>query len=126
MLASNVRWSEGVSSSEGAEPSTSGAPSADPNSRYIYEDWVSDLSNKKLDFISRNFRVGNSASWAAGNKGPHFPPHGYVTFSEVILKTGVYLSLHPFIVQVLDFFDIICFQLPSNSHRLIVAFYIVF
>ena len=32
VLALDVRWSEGTSSSEGAEPSTSGAPSMDPNS----------------------------------------------------------------------------------------------
>ena len=90
------------------------------------EDWVSSLSNKKLGFTSREFRLGTSAYWAAGNEGPHLPPHGYMTFSETILKTGVFLSLHLFVVQVLDYLDIFPFQLPPNSHRLIVAFYIVF
>ena len=49
-----------------------------------------------------------------------------MTFSETILKTGVYLPLHPFVAQVRDYFDIIPFQLPPNSHHLIVAFYVVF
>ena len=49
-----------------------------------------------------------------------------MTFSEAILKTGVYLLLHRFIVQVLNYFDIVPFQLPPNSHHLIMAFYIVF
>ena len=49
-----------------------------------------------------------------------------MTFSEAILKTVVFLPLHPFIIQVFDYFDIVPFQLPLNSHRLIVAFYIVF
>ena len=49
-----------------------------------------------------------------------------MTFSKAILKKGVYLSLHPFIAQVLDYFDIAPFQLPPNFHRLIVEFYIGF
>ena len=32
VFTSDVRWSKGVSSSGGAEPSTSGAPPVDPNS----------------------------------------------------------------------------------------------
>ena len=47
-------------------------------------------------------------------------------FSKAILKTGVYLLLHPFVAQILDYFDLVPFQLPSNSHRLIVVFYIIF
>ena len=49
-----------------------------------------------------------------------------MTFSETILKMRVFIPLHPFIVQVLDYFDIVPFQLPPNSHRLIVTFYIAF
>ena len=49
-----------------------------------------------------------------------------MTFSEVILKTGVFLPLYPFIDQVLDYFDIVPFQLPPNFYHLIVAFYIAF
>ena len=48
-----------------------------------------------------------------------------MTFSEAILKTRVFLPFHPFIVQALGYFDIVPFQLPPNSHCLIVAFYIV-
>ena len=42
------------------------------------------------------------------------------------MKTGVFLFLHPFIDQVLDYFDIVLFQLPPNFYHLIVAFYISF
>ena len=59
VLASNDWWSEGASSLGGTEPSTNGASPADPNSRDIYKDWVYGLSNKKLGFISREFRLGN-------------------------------------------------------------------
>ena len=126
VLASDVRWSKGAISSRGAGASTSGAPSTGPDSRYIYNDWVSDLSNKKLGFISCEFKLGNLARWVVENERPLLPPPGYMTFSEAILKTGVFLPVHPFVVQVLDYFDIVPFQLPPNSYRLIVAFYIVF
>ena len=49
-----------------------------------------------------------------------------MTFSKAILKTRVYLLLHPFFAQVLDYVDTDPFQLPRNSHHFIVTFYIVF
>ena len=45
---------------------------------------------------------------------------------KAILKTGVFLPLYSFIEQVLEFFDVVSFQLSSNSYRLIVVFYIAF
>ena len=61
VCTSDVWWSGGASSFGGAKPSTSRAPAASPNSRYICENWVFGLSNKKLGFISHEFRLGNSA-----------------------------------------------------------------
>ena len=61
VLALDVQWSERASSSGGAKTSTIGALSTNPNSRYICKDWVSSLLSKKLGFISREFRLGNSA-----------------------------------------------------------------
>ena len=87
MLAPDVRWSEGASSSEGTTLLTSGAPPTDPNSRYIWEDWVFGLSNKMLGFISSEFRLGNSAHWAVENERLLIPYRDYMTFSEAILKT---------------------------------------
>ena len=49
-----------------------------------------------------------------------------MAISEAILKNGVFFPLYPFIGQVLEFFDIVPFQLSPNSYRLIVAFYIAF
>ena len=56
----------------------------------------------------------------------HLPPLGYMAINKAILKTGVFLPFYPFIEQVLEFFDIVPFQLSPNSYRLIVAFYIAF
>ena len=76
--------------------------------------------------VSREYRLGYLPRWATGDERMHLPPPGYMAISEVILKTGVFLPFHPFIEQVLNFFDIVSFQLSLNSHRLIVAFYIAF
>ena len=122
MLTSDVRWFEGASSSGGTGPSTSGAPPADSDSLYICEDWVYGISTKKLRFISHEYRLGHLARWTAGNERSYLPPCGYMTFSETILKTGVFLPLHPFIAQVLDYFDIVPFQLPPNSIALLWRF----
>ena len=53
VLASDVWWFEGASSSSGVGPSTSRAPPTDSDSQYVCEDWVSRFSTKKLGFISR-------------------------------------------------------------------------
>ena len=49
-----------------------------------------------------------------------------MAISEAILKTKVFLPLHSFIDQVLEFFDIVPFQLFPNFYHLIVTFYIAF
>ena len=51
---------------------------------------------------------------------------GFMAISKAILKVGVFLPLHPFIDQVLQFFDIVLFQLTLNSYHIIVAFFIAF
>ena len=82
----------------------------DSDSRYICKDWISGLSNKKLGLISHEFMLGNSTRRAAKNERPHLPPQGYMTFSDAILKIRVFLPLHPFVPQVLDYFDIVPFS----------------
>ena len=49
-----------------------------------------------------------------------------MAFSGAILKAGVSFPLHPFIDEVLQFFDVVSFQLTPNSYCIIVAFYIAF
>ena len=49
-----------------------------------------------------------------------------ITFSEVIMRGGASILLHPFVVEVLDYFNLIPFQLTPNSFRNIMTFYIIF
>ena len=76
--------------------------------------------------ISHKYRLRYLPSWVAEDERPHLPPLGYMAISETILKIKVFLPFHPFIEQVLEFFDIVLFQLSPNSYRLIMAFYISF
>ena len=96
MLTSDVRWSEGASSFGRGGPSTSRASPVDSDSRYICEDWISGLSNKKLGFITHEYMLEHLTHWATKNERPYIPSHDYMTFSEVILKTGGLPSSSPF------------------------------
>ena len=49
-----------------------------------------------------------------------------VTFSEAIIRGGVSIHLHPFVIEALDYFNLVPFQLNPNSIHTMVAFYITF
>ena len=49
-----------------------------------------------------------------------------ITFSEAIIWGGAFLPLHPFIAEVLDYFNVAHFQFTPNSICTMVAFYIAF
>ena len=49
-----------------------------------------------------------------------------MAFSEAILKSRISFPLHLFIDEVLQFFDMVSFQLTPNFYRIIVTFYIAF
>ena len=46
---------------------------------------------------------------------PHTPPDGYVTLSECYLQFEVRFPLHPFFVEVLEYFGLSIFQKIPNG-----------
>ena len=46
---------------------------------------------------------------------PHHPPDSYVTVSETYLKFRVRFLLHPFFVEVLEYFGLTAFQITPNG-----------
>ena len=76
--------------------------------------------------MAREYKIEGLARWPKPNERLHLPPVGFMAISEAILKAGVFLPLYQFIDQVLQFFDIVPFQLTSNSYHIIVAFFITF
>ena len=47
-------------------------------------------------------------------------------FSKAIIQGGSSIPLHPFVIEVFDYFNIIPFQFTPNSICTMVAFYIAF
>ena len=76
--------------------------------------------------VACEYRLEGLACWPKLDEIPHLPLVGFMAISEVILKAGVFLPLHLFTDQVLQFFDIVPFQLTLNFYRIIVAFYMIF
>ena len=103
----------------GTAPSTSGP-------RYACKDWVLLIYIGKLKSIAREYRLWEIGLLHNPNERPHLPHVGYMAFSKAILKAEVSLPLHPFINEVLQFFDVVQFQLTLNSYCIIVTFYIAF
>ena len=81
---------------------------------------------KKLKLIARQYKLGEACLKPSPTDRPHLPLFGYMAFSEVIIKGGVSLPLHPFIETVLQYFNVALFQFTPNSFRIIVAFFIAF
>ena len=46
---------------------------------------------------------------------PHTPLDGYVTLSERYLQFGVRFPLHPFFIEVLEYFGLTVFQITPNG-----------
>ena len=79
-----------------------------------------------MSSVARKYRSGDLARWPKSDERLHLPPIGFMAISEMTLKAGVFLPLHPFIDQALQFFDIVPFQLTPKSHCIIMAFFIAF
>ena len=60
------------------------------------------------------------------NDRQHNPLPRMVAFFEAIIQGGVSIPLHPFLVEVLDYFNLVPFQFTPNSIGTMVAFYIAF
>ena len=45
----------------------------------------------------------------------HTPPDGYVALSERYLQFGVWFPLHPFFVEVLEYFRLTIFQITPTG-----------
>ena len=85
---------------------------------------MSQIYIEKMASMAREYRLGGLAHWPKLDEKPHLPYVGFMAISKAISKVGVFLPLYPFIDQVLQFFDIVPFQLTLNFYRIIVAFFI--
>ena len=88
--------------------------------------WVSKISIKKLKIIAKQLKLSIAITWPSLNDRLHNLPPCMVAFYEAIIWGGASIPLRPFLVEVLDYFNLVPFQLTPNSLRTIVSFYIAF
>ena len=97
-------------------PSTSGT-------HFVCSDWVSHILIKRLKYPTHEFYLPSTILKPGPNDRPHIRPPRMTAFSEAIIQEGASLSLHPFIIEVLNYTP---FQFTPNSIHTMVAFYIAF
>ena len=56
----------------------------------------------------------------------HTPLDGYVTLYDTYLKFGVTFTLHPFFVEVLEYFGLTVFQITPNGWAHMIGFFGLF
>ena len=102
-----------------ARTSTSGT-------HFVCSNQVSRILIKRLKYLTHRFYLPVPIIKPSPNDRLHIPPPRMAAFSEAIIQGGASHSLHPFIFEVLDYFNIAPFQFTSNSINTMVAFYITF
>ena len=105
--------------------STDEGPSTS-DTHFVCSNWVSHISIKRLKYFARQFYLPTAILKSDRNDRPHIPPPHMATFSKAIIQGEASIPLHPFIVEVLDYFNVAHFQFTPNSICTIVAFYIAF
>ena len=79
----------------GVSASTNSAQALTSGSRYIYRDWVSQVTVKKLKLIARQYKLGEAILQTGLTDRPHLPLSTYMAFSKAIIQGGVSLPLLP-------------------------------
>ena len=87
---------------------------------------MSQISIEKMTSVAHEYRLEDIARWSKQDERLDLPSMDFMAISKAILKARVFLPLHSFIDQVLQFFDIVLFQLTPNSYHIMMAFFITF
>ena len=87
------------------------------------EDIQSSLTPEDCTWITRQFGLEVLVPYELERL--HTPLDGYVTFSELYLKFGVQFPLHPFFVEVLQYFGLTVFQITPNGWAHMIRFFIL-
>ena len=106
--------------------SSIGARASTNDTRYVCTDWMSRISIKRMKLIARQFYLSGAIRQPRPGEIPHLPPFGMMAFFEAIMRGWASLPLHPFLIAVLEYFNVAPFQFTPNSFRIMVAFYIAF
>ena len=56
----------------------------------------------------------------------HKPPTSHVTISETFLKFGVQFPLHSYFIRILNYYNLIVFQITPNGWAQMIGLFILF
>ena len=96
------------------------------DTHFVYSTWVSRISVKRLKYLAHQFYLSEALPQPGPTKRPHLPLPCMMAFSEAIIQGGASLPLHPFLVQVLYYFNLAPIQFTPNSFRTMMTFYIAY
>ena len=102
------------------------ASTSTSDTHFVCSDWVLHILVKKLKYLTRQFYLPAFIIKPSPNDRQHIPHPRMAALSEAIIQGGASLPLYLFLVEVLDYFNVVHFQFTPNSIRTMVAFYIAF
>uniref|UniRef100_A0A803PB44 Transposase (putative) gypsy type domain-containing protein n=1 Tax=Cannabis sativa TaxID=3483 RepID=A0A803PB44_CANSA len=107
-----------------SKPSTP-LPTRDPSLPYGMADVKSIITQSDIKRIVNEYAMERGFEPLSKDRA-NLPPVNMVAFSESILEAGVAWLLHPFFVEILDYFGIAPLQLTPNGWIILTCFYIAF
>ncbi|PON72087.1 hypothetical protein PanWU01x14_069290, partial [Parasponia andersonii] len=107
------------------------APAFSSGYQYVEGNWScinikTSCTSNKLSEIASSYKIAIPLRLPMEFNRPHTPPRGLTSFSEVVLKCGVHLPLHPYIKSIIDYYEVVPFQLTPNTYRYMVGLYILY
>ena len=73
---------------------------------FVYSSWVLHISIKRLNYLACQFYLSSTLRKPGPTERPHLPPPCMMVFSKAIIRGGASLPLHPFLVEVLKYFNL--------------------
>ena len=92
--------------------STDVGPSTN-DTQFVCSNWVSHISVKRLKYLTHRFYLPAAILKHDPNDRPHILPPRMVAFSQAVIWGGASLLLHPFLVEVLEYFNITLFSIRT-------------
>ena len=131
MLSVDDRLVPVSASEESSTPESVGVSETTPASVTLSSS--EDEVTQRLSFLSKSdigswgerFMVGADISIPTCNERACYPPEGYQCIYQDALEAGLRIPPHPFIIALMNFYQVGLGQIVPNSWRLVISFLIL-
>ena len=76
---------------------------------FVCSNWVSHISKKRLKYLTMQFHLPSAILKPSPNDRPYTPLPYMATFSEAIIRGSASIPLHPFLIEVFHYYNIVLF-----------------